>query len=300
MRKAILCFAHKDPVTLNTLIDQSLYKTNGQTDFYIHLDKKSEHLKDLIRKSSNVFYIQNNVSVTWGDDTMMRALVNSWKEIFSKGKDYEYFIMCTGQDLMVKSGLDEFLENNKGGIWIDAKEGDVWRKRYIKAWWPAVISRDLSRYPRWNYRRLIRGIYTTLVNKNIYIPRRLSYDISKLTFYYSYNWSIMPYGVFVYCYEFIRDNPDFVKMYLNTRVPEDGFLGTLIMNSPYKNDVQFNGRKDGWTATQTYHTDIYIHPRTFDNSDIIDIDNSNCYFARKFDSAVDASIIEYYRNKVIK
>ena len=40
MKKAILCFAHKDEYLLNTLIEQCLYNSNGETDFYIHLDKK--------------------------------------------------------------------------------------------------------------------------------------------------------------------------------------------------------------------------------------------------------------------
>ena len=301
MRKAILCFAHKDVNLLNTLIDQCLYNTNGETDFYIHLDKKSEELKPGVRQSPNVIFINQNVSVTWGDDTMMRALYNCWSEIYASGKEYDYFIICTGQDLLVKPDLDKFLEENKGKIWLDARESNQWRQRVVKAWWPTFVSRDLSKYPRWNWRRLFRGTYVQLLIRfGIYVPKRITYDLSDWTLYYSYNWSIMPYEVFKYCQEFVSANPSYRDLYLNSRLPEDGFLASLIMNSPFKDNVQWNGYRNNWTATQTYRTDFYVHPKIFDMSDVVDIDNSPCYFARKFDSNLDAEVIEYYRNKVIK
>ena len=95
-------------------------------------------------------------------------------------------------------------------------------------------------------------------------------------------------------------NPSYRDLYLNSRLPEDGFLASLIMNSPFREDVQWNGYRKGWSATQTYRTDFYVHPKIFDMSDIADIDNSPCYFARKFDSTVDAEIVKYYRDKVMK
>lgn len=300
MRKAILCFAHKDVSLLNTLIDQCLHRTGGETDFYIHLDQKSEHIKVNIRKSPHVIFIQNNVSVIWGDDSMMRALFNSWTEIFATGKVYDYFIMCTGQDLLVKPNIDDFLEKNRGKIWLDATKADVWRQRCIKAWWPTFMCRDLSTLPRWNWRRILRGSYTTLLEKyGIFIPKKIHHDLSAWTLYYSYNWSIMPYEVFLYCQNFIDKNPAYRALYLNSRLPEDGFLASLILNSPYKEQVQWDGYRQEWTATQHYRTDFYVHPKVFDSSDISEIDQSPCYFARKFDSCVDSKVIEYYRNKVI-
>ena len=301
MKKAILCFAHKDEYLLNTLIEQCLYNSNGETDFYIHLDKKSEKIREKICKSPNVIFIKNNVSVIWGDDTMMRALYNSWEEIYASGKTYDYFIMCTGQDLIVKSGLDEFLADNFGNIWLDATEANQWRQRVVKAWWPTFVCRDLSMYPRWNWRRLFRGIYVQLLLRlGIYIPKKINYDLSGWTMYYSYNWSIMPWNVFKWCQEFVASNSSFKELFLHSRLPEDGFLASLIMNSPFKNNVQFDGYRPGWSATQTYRTDFYVHPKIFTIEDIPNIDNSPCYFARKFDSNVDSQVIEYYKDKVIK
>ncbi len=295
MRIAVLCFAHKDPELLNVQIAQ-FTENSDDVDFYIHLDAKSLWMKDSIKKGEHVFFVSNPVSVTWGDDSMMKALFNSWEDIRSKNRLYDYFIMTTGQDLIVKSGLKKYLSANRGKIWIDAEEQDSIRKQVLAHKFPKVFCRDLSKHSCLPL-RILRSIYFRLLKFHGIPKRNLNFDLSSLKFYYSFNWSVMPYNVFEYCLDYISNNPDFKQIYLNTILPEDSFLGTLIMNSPYKDNVVLLSTRK--TATQTFHYPFSVHPRVLSMIDIHEIESSNCYFARKFDSKVDFEVIEYFRDKII-
>lgn len=297
MRKAVLCFAHKDACLLNTLLEQFICN-NQDTDIYIHLDKKSEYLKTEIVENARVIFIKDNVSITWGDDTMMRALFNSWNQIFNSGKTYDYFIMCTGQDLLVKEDLDKFLLENNGKIWLDTTLKDDWGKRLISRTFPRFICCDVSSKHKLHPLRVYRSLYCRLVHNGIMPKRKMNYNIDHMKFYYSFNWSMMPYEVFIYCYNFLTSNPGFKELFLNTILPEDRFLGTIIMNSQYSKDVVWDN-DESWSRTQTYHSPFVIHPKVLTMGDIEEIEASNCYFARKFDSSVDLDVIKYFKNKVL-
>ena len=304
MRKAILCFAHKDSYVLNALIKQSLYGTEGQTDFFIHLDKKSEKMKSEVIKSPNVFFIENNVSVTWGDDTMMWALRNSVEEISNKGRNYDYMIICTGQDLWVKSGIDEFLEKNNGKIWLDTVKKDSFYRNHLTHYVPRCFCRFMSNIPFYHPVKLSRSIYFRLIRFNLIGNKHIKCDLDNLTFYYSFNWSIMPYEVFLYMVDFMKNNPEYMRLYEKTLLPEDGFLGTMIMNSPYaSNVVKDPANTLGRTKSSTYwNSDINlkkeVHMTTITVNSKDAVEASGCWLARKFDSKVDKEIVDYYLNLV--
>lgn len=291
MKKAILIFAHKDAFLLNTLIEQ-LTKDHPDTDVFVHLDKKSELLKKEITHSPQVRFIKNNVSVTWGDDTMMKALFNSWDEIFSQGKDYDYFIMCTGQDLAVKPHLDEYLENNQGRIWLDCRSNND--KRLIIRKFPRFICRDLSHKHRLHPKRFLRSLWIWLSYKQWIPEKKLPKGIKNLNFYISYNWSVMPYEVFKWGVKRTQEE-GYRELYADTFIPEDYFLGTLIMNSPFADKVEWK-KGELWSVSPTFHYPFEVHPKVLDSSDIPTIDASGCMFARKFDSKIDSNVINYYKH----
>lgn len=297
MKKAVLTFVHKDSYLLNIQIQQFLYNS-PETDIYIHLDKKSEKMRGEIINHDRVFFIKNNVSVTWGDDSMMQALFNSWDEIISLNKSYDYFIMCTGQDLLIKPNLDEFLLQNSDKIWLDTKEGDKWCRMFITRKFPRCICRDLSVVSKAHPLRIFRGVFYRLMKLNLIPKRYLQFDIKNIVFYYSFNWSVIPFYVVKDLYKYINQTSGYRDAYKNTFLPEDRFLGTLIMNSKYAKNVVWSDNE--WSKTMTYHTPIEVHPKVFTMEDICEIDKSDCFFARKFDSNIDINVINYYKSKIIK
>ena len=296
MKKAVLCFAHRSPEILNVQLRQLLHNTEC-TDIYIHLDLKSMWMKDEIIQSPHIYYIKNNVDITWGDDSMMRALFNSWEEIRISRRSYDYFIMTTGQDLLVREDIDEYLIQNKGKIWLDASEQNNWRQLVLKYKFPKSFCRDLSP-AKYFLIRALRSLYYRCLRYGIAPQRKLEFDLSSIKLYYSFNWCIMPFDVFEYCSQYINENEAFRAIYQNTILPEDSFLATLIMNSPHHSKVVLND--DMSFVTNTYHSAFTVHPKVLTMDDIDAIAASKCLFARKFDERIDLDVINYYKDRIIK
>lgn len=297
MKKAVLCFAHKSPEQVNILIRQLLHGTNGQTDVYVHFDKNHEGISRSIACGPNVFLIRNNVPVTWGDDSMVRAFENSMREIVATGRSYDYFIVCTGQDLLVKRGLDGFLSENNGRIYMDAMERDTGTRILLTHNYPKVMCRHIPK--RTNPIRMLRAAYMMLLRTGWIPERKVNFDYSGWRFWYSFNWSAMPYEVAAYIVRFIDENPGVMELYRNTFLPEDGFLGTFIMNSPYRDRVEFVDSVH--TKTLTYIPRlINQHCQFLTMENVPDIAASGCYFSRKFDIATAPDAVAYYERMILE
>jgi hypothetical protein len=297
MKKVILCFAHKCPEQVNLLIQQLLHDTNGDTDIYLHIDKNNESMKGQIVESTNVIFIEHNIPIQWGNDSMVNALLASFAEISTRNKQYDYFLICTGQDLLVKAGLDEFLMKNSGKIYLDTRVREPFQRQMLTHSFPAFMCAHLG--GKSNPKRIIRGAYVRLIKAGLIPQRKVRFDIDNIVFYYSYNWSAMPYEVFLYIVHFLNINPGFMDLYHNTYLPEDGFLGTILMNSPFKDNVVFDD--DGKSHTLTYWSELVLsHMKTITGDDIKSIEKSGCFFARKFDISTDRDVIDYYVQKILE
>lgn len=303
MKRAVLCIAHKSPEQLNVLIKQFLADA-PETDIYFHIDKKAEKIKADIMKHPQVFFIQNSHSITWGDDSTVRMLVDAFSEIVSQGKQYDYFQICTGQDLMVRPGLDRFLEEHRGKIYADI--GRLPRMRYYLLYkFPKFLCKDISHS---FFLRNLNRAYTLLAILGLAPKKEVHYDIKNMEVYYSFNWSFMPYEVLCYIDHFLKSNPTFLDLYWGARLPEDSFLGTLLMNSPYKEAIdrekvhyEFFGRgikRCSHSLTYMSNYPPLIHPPILTESDIPDIENSGCFMARKFDMATEPEAVDYFLKKV--
>lgn len=305
MKRAVLCIAHKAPEQLNVLARQIL-ADSPETDIYFHIDKKAEHIKAQIMEHPNVHFIHRSHSITWGDDSNVRMLVDAFHEIVSQGKDYEYFQICTGQDLMVRPGLDAFLEENKEKIYIDVHKNDRYIKNLLVHNYPKAFCKDLGT-GFWAYCELA---YTIATRVGLIPRKKIRFDVSKLDFYASYNWSFMPYEVLRYIVAFLDSNPGFLDLYWNTRTPEDGFLGTLILNSPYRENVVWKPEMDHKIVRRepVYRGESLTFMKGIDGShvpflteaDITIIENSGCFMARKMDMAKNPDVVQYFVSKIVK
>lgn len=306
MKRAVLCIAHKAPEQLNVLIKQFLADA-PETDIYFHVDKKAEKIKDSIMKHPQVFFIQNNHSITWGDDSTVRMLVDAFSEIVSHGKQYDYFQICTGQDLMVRPGLDRFLEENRGKIYLDTSKIERYVRSLLFYSYPKIFQKDLSHNIILHDMMLA---FTLLTRLHLVPKKKVRYaDAENVDLYYSFNWSFMPYEVLCYIDTFLKNNPTFLDLYRNTRLPEDGFLGTLIMNSPYRDAVVWEKELDcdfykygavRRAVSLTFMRNLIgVHPPFLTCEDIADIENSQNFMARKFDIGAAPDVVDYFLKKIV-
>jgi hypothetical protein len=70
------------------------------------------------------------------------------------------------------------------------------------------------------------------------------------------------------------------------KIPDETFFQTVLMNSPYKNRISYdNLRYITWPPGSR-------HPMTLDRRDFDTFMDSNKLFARKFDTTVDADVLD--------
>lgn len=300
MNKAVLVLAHKDPEQINMLIKQLLHDANGLTDIYIHLDKKNEGMGEQIIKDSHVKYIANNSVITWGDESMVRALLKCFKELLQYKDKYEYLQICTGQDLMIKKGLDAYLDEHRGTIYLDTHEHEKYVKNMLWHNYPKCFKKDLkSRVALWLDEKYVR------LSRHKWFPKKkINLDIDSIKYYTSYNWGFYPFEVIEYISNFAEENTEFMKLYNNSKNPEDGFLGLIIMNSKYSDRVIFKP----WVHCPRSVSLTYLSPVTGSGchfsamtmNEIEKMDESDCFMARKFDINQDREVVKYYYEKVME
>ena len=304
MKRAILCIAHKEPQQLNVLARQ-LLADSPESDIYFHIDKKAEAIKKDIIQHPHVHFIQNSHSITWGDDSCVRMLVDAFDEIVGYGREYDYFQIVTGQDLVVKPGLDKFLEENRGSIFIDMHKDDRHIKNILRHKYPKAFCKDHSK----SIMFYVVLAYTLMTRMWLIPKKKIRYDIKKLDFICSFNWSMMPYEVLLYIQKFLKENPGFLDMYWDTLNPEDGFMGTIIMNSPYRDNVVWREELDREILprgpVRRAESQMFMkkfigpHPPFLTMEDIPVIEASGCYMARKFDISKNPDVVAYYENLIV-
>jgi hypothetical protein len=77
-----------------------------------------------------------------------------------------------------------------------------------------------------------------------------------------------------YIVKYVRENPQVVRFFRHSHVPDESFIQTVVMNSPFRDSVANTGlRYVEW--------DGGFNPRVLEKSDLGAIQASGCPFARK-------------------
>lgn len=113
MKIAYILLAHNNPSQLKRLVDS--LKNTG--DFYIHIDKKSDirPFKQVFEGMDSVHLLKRRVNVTWAGWSMVKGYMLLLKEAFASEKNYDRFVMLTGQDypLMSDEKIIKTFEDNR-------------------------------------------------------------------------------------------------------------------------------------------------------------------------------------------
>lgn len=289
IRIAYLLVAHKCPEQVNLFINQLL--NYGDCDVYVHVDKKNPQLLESIIKSPRVF-VCSIYDVRWGSFEIVKAAIELMKMVVSSGKSYSHMYFGSGQDLLVKKGLYEYLESKPGKVFLhivrEIKNNDRESARY-RVCWPhkLMIRNDLHPY------RFIRIAIQLLCKSGIVISKNKKKLNKQVRFYEGRTWFIAPYEVLKYIVDYINDNPDYVDYWENSLAADLMFFQTIIMNSPFSADVEDELMlvKFG----KTFST--MNHPLTVTIDMEKEIDGGNYYCARKFE-IIEIDTINYFIKKV--
>lgn len=292
MKKAFIILAHQLPEQLNIFTEQIL--SDPESEVFIHINKLCENIIPQIKVDDRIHICKNNVEIYWGDDGILRAILNSYKEVLQSPKEFEYVFVCTGQDLLVKTDIDNYLALYPNKVIIEEQQADGdFYHRYIRGRllykWPVLYRRKYDF--RYHPLRIMRALHYRLTLMGWPIMRKkIEYDTSHMVFYKDWFWCAVPIDIVKYINDFIECNPKYMTIYKDAYIPEEGFITTLLKNG---------GLGDRLVSLST----TYIKPMRNNHPPILKIDDidaiecSGCLFARKFDMRVDSIVIEYFRSK---
>lgn len=290
MKKAYVITIYNHIEYFNKFIKQLL--SDGTSDVFVHVDKKYDYLKNQIAKDSRVYIIDNNISVEWGGWSQLLAIIELWKQATSNEK-YDWIILCSGQDIMVKKNIDEYLLNHRNEIFIDSWEDDKTRRSFLLYKWPKKYFRIID--TKLSLTRLRRVLRIKLFRTGLpFGKRKINYDVKNITFYKNWFWSCIPGEVIEWILHYMETHPDYIEVFKGY-VAEEGFITTTIMLSPYKDWIKFDDT--GKSHSLTYRRpSINNHPPILVRDDIKEVDDKEyCFFARKVsDIGEGAEFVKYY------
>ena len=101
MKIHYIILVHKNPEQLCRLVEQL---ETEQTDFYIHVDRKTD-ISPFQEKLSrpNVCFISERVDILWGTISQVSAVLNCMREISRKGEEACYFVKRAGLSVEIES-----------------------------------------------------------------------------------------------------------------------------------------------------------------------------------------------------
>lgn len=296
MKNAIVLFVHQDSSQINLFLQQLLHGTD--MDIYIHINKRFNRIRSELILNERILIVDDNIEITWGSDELLQAIILMSQKILKLGKEYGHILFSTGQDMLIKEGLDEFLSQHREEVFFEGYKDDKRRRAFLLHNWPSKY-RQLIDY-KFNPTKILRRLRLELFSRGLpFDEKKVGYDTKSIVFYRNWFWGAIPSVVLKYVILFLKENPGFWEIYRDALVPEEGFMTTIIMQSPYKDWLKFdsNGRSSSLTAILARSNG---HPQNITFDDIPELDASPFFFARKFNKNVDEKVVTYYFKKICK
>ena len=274
VRIAYLILAHKNPKAINEMIDALDYPS---VDFYLHIDKKSNIIGD-INKKTNVYFTSNRIDAKWGHISLVESMLELLKNVRESKREYDYVWFISGQDYPIKS--NEFIQNffvqNFGYNFIEIipKEDERYR-RYLK--------RNQTWYPTWGaspkfIMRVLRKIYNYMtggMTRSLFKRK----NILGVDWFFGSQWFAITYETMTYVLDEVDSKP-YLKYFKNCICPDESFFQTIISNSQYADKIKDYLTYVDWSEGKK-------NPKILSLEDYEQLKSSDKLIARKFNEVND-------------
>lgn len=245
--------------------------------FYIHIDKKSDITAfKSVAEIPNVFIINNRVKVNWAGYSIVQATLNSFKEILTSGRQYDYINILSGQDYPLKptQEIHTFFANNPGKAFMEAL--------VIADEWQEAIPR-LTRYHFADYNLPGKDTVERLFNY-VMPQRKMPGNLIPVG---RSSWLTLTPACVQYIVGYLDENPALVRFLKFTWGVDELVFQTILYNSSFKKDIVYdNLRYIDWSEHRP-------NPKVLTMADADVLKTSPKLFARKFDPAKDNKILDY-------
>jgi hypothetical protein len=241
MKIAYLVLAHNTPKHLMRLIKAL---SSARSEFFIHIDKKSNFDNFLSMNEKNIHFTKQRVSVYWGDFSQVEAILILIRSAISHQQQFDRFVLLSGADYPLRSALyiERFFDRNPD-------------KEFINC---VAMPCDAAGKP---IRRLIYYVPRPGNPLNFYVIRKALEKVGVLPHCRDYKkvlGSIVPYGgctwwalsrnVCDFILRFVKEQVKIVSFFKNTVCPDESFFQTILGNSKFKPYIRRNLTYVDWSA----------------------------------------------------
>ena len=287
-KHAMLIMAHNQFDILEKLLVMLDHERN---DIYIHIDKKSgnmneEHFKQLCSRSHVVFIPRKRLH--WGHSSLVECELDLIEAALESQEDYCYFHLLSGVDLQIKhtEEIHRFFDEHSRNQFIALRNvysglGGLNRYYFFLSFrsYSKVLAKGLDIISAY-IQRLLR------VNR---LKRLEGIQLCKCQQWFSITQD---------CARYVVSQRDFIHKFIRfTSCSDEMFLGTVIVNSEFKNQIYEPYRSPGGHMRLIdRERPEGASPHTWTMDDWETIQNCPYFWARKFDVKRDPEIIEQVYN----
>lgn len=270
MRIAYLILAHQLPEQLVRLVRRL---NTPSSLFLIHINRRSDDAvyrtaRAGLAELNNVVFLRRH-KLYWGGFGHVRATIEGLDELYRRSVRFDYVALLTGQDYPIKpvSQIEWTLDESGG------------RSFMVHDRLPGGLADGMERITRWHSRRIgvPRGWHLS-------VPIRRRFPRELVPYGGSSYWWLSREAV-DYIRRFIAERPDFYRFFKHVDIPDESFFHTILINSPLRESVVNDElRYVDWTRDPM--------PAVLGVGDLETLRRSAKLLARKFDSTIDAEILD--------
>lgn len=295
MKIAYLIMAHTDAPQLGRLI--KALNVDGTTDFYVHIDSKSDisPFNEVVSSlKADVCFTDKRIYTTWGGYSQVLAYQELIRKCVNSKVIYDRVFLLSGLDypLWPNNRIISYFEQHPEvelikAINITGRRMAITKCKRYHLLRDSHISGELRRYLLWGVRNFMR-ILPFRKNDKIWTNGKFN-DI-----YFGSVW----FGLTGRCAEYLHNqltlNPDWEKYFKTAMCPDELIAATIIFNSPFaKNAILHTDHtKMGLVnVTHNHYIEYDTHIHIYDENDYDKLIQSDKMFVRKLTSNKSLQLI---------
>lgn len=327
MSRAYLILAHHQPDLLARLVDRLL---DSDAHVFLHVDRRARlaPFSEAIARTANPWLENLHLAVdrrrvSYFGFSTVEATLSLMQQAVGFGR-FSYYSLLSGVDYPIKSRsyLRDVFENSETEYitYWKLEDRPSWKHKIEHYFLTDLVPiRDLRR-PRlrrfWKVGDFLRFHYwkTFFRYRNRFPKRKFPFEY--LVPYGGSQWWSLTHGCVRYVLDHVAEHPELVRFYRFTECPDELFFQTIIMNSPFATKAanyelyrkwssetpapektddsrlpegSFNLRYIDWTGPYGGERG---YPYILDERDLPRLHETECLFARKFDTDRSAGLLD--------
>jgi len=290
MKIAYLILAFKNPDQVTRLVG----KLNSPgTHFFVHIDRRVNKANygqfvNQLGHFQNVSFIKRHNS-DWGRIGCIEAILEGIREIKRLELDYDYLIHLSGQDYPIKSNavIRNVLQESYGMSFLNHVPIPYTNHTYIDDminYWHIYLKQYHFIFPKEDMfaSSFLNTVWNPIARR---VKARPRLPLGYKAHYGSSYWCFTRETV-EYINNFTAQHKNFVKWFAYVQFPDEFFMQTILMNSPYATKIiNINHRYIDFSSRKA-------RPKILTVEDFPKFSQTNNLFARKFDTSIDKTVLE--------